>query len=79
MVFDLPLAFQSLFEFGFIETNDYSAIDVENGHAHLSGFPYHFVGSSLILCDVILGELNTILSEIVFRYRAVAARRGCVD
>ena len=64
---------------GFIETDNNSAIYIDNRYAHLSGLPHHFLSAAHICSDIIFGKWNAILAEPIFCHPAVSAAWCGVD
>ena len=70
---------QCSFDFGFIETDNDSAVYIDDRYAHLSGLPHHFLSPAHICSDIIFGKWNAILAEPIFCHPAVSAAWCGVD
>ena len=72
-------ALQTAFYLRLIESHDNPSVDIDNGYAHLTGFPDHLLGSVLIFGYVVFGVRHFILAEIILGDIAVSATRRGVN
>jgi len=70
---------QSALNLGLIEAHDNLTVYVDYRHAHLTGFTYHLVGSTLIPSNIVFCESDIVLSEKILRLAAEGTRGGCVQ